>query len=220
MGVAGTATPPADPEALAAASWAQRYQTADDLERRLVAAGVRCVARWGLAKTSLDDVAREAGVSRATVYRSFPGGKERLLEVGIQHELGRLFLAAEAQAAAATTLEDLLCAGIAVALRELSEHAALQFLLAHEPEAILPHVAFHRLGPVLAAVAELSRPHLSRFLPGDEVRPAAELVTRLILSFTFSPSEAVDANDAASIRRLVRTYLLPAMTRPDPEEHP
>ena len=32
-----------------------------------------CIARWGTAKTTLDDIAREAGCSRATIYRLFPG---------------------------------------------------------------------------------------------------------------------------------------------------
>ena len=38
-----------------------------------------CVARVGIAKTTLDDVAREAGCARATVYRNF-AGKQDLLQ--------------------------------------------------------------------------------------------------------------------------------------------
>src|SRR3954453_19711885 len=48
-------------------------------ERRIADAALRCFARWGVAKTTLDDVAREAGCSRATVYRFFPGGKDALV---------------------------------------------------------------------------------------------------------------------------------------------
>ena len=36
-------------------------------------AALACVARVGVAKTTLDDVAKEAGCARATVYRCFPG---------------------------------------------------------------------------------------------------------------------------------------------------
>ena len=36
-------------------------------------AAVACIARVGLTKTTLDDVARDAGCARATVYRHFPG---------------------------------------------------------------------------------------------------------------------------------------------------
>ena len=45
------------------------------LEQRILAATIRCVSRWGVGKTTLDDIAREAGCSRATIYRVVPGGK-------------------------------------------------------------------------------------------------------------------------------------------------
>ena len=52
----------------------------------------------------------------------------------------------------------------------------------------------------------------TRFLPDDQVRPAAELVTRIVLTYSFNPSDRVDPRDPDSIRRLVRTFLLPAIT--------
>src|SRR5687768_12163722 len=45
-----------------------------DLRARAAAALLACTARHGLAKTTLDDVAREAGCARASLYRHF-GGK-------------------------------------------------------------------------------------------------------------------------------------------------
>ena len=56
-------------------------------EERVADAAIRCVGRWGVAKTTLDDVAREAGCSRATVYRLFPGGKENLLDTAVRLEV-------------------------------------------------------------------------------------------------------------------------------------
>src|SRR6476660_9592213 len=44
------------------------------IEDRAVGATLACIARHGLAKTTFDDVAREAGCARATLYRYF-GGK-------------------------------------------------------------------------------------------------------------------------------------------------
>ena len=37
---------------------------------RIRHAALVCVGRFGLAKTTVDDIAREAGCSRATLYRS------------------------------------------------------------------------------------------------------------------------------------------------------
>jgi AcrR family transcriptional regulator len=50
------------------------------LEARVLDATKSCCERFGFAKLSIDDVAAEAGVSRATIYRLYPGGKDVLLE--------------------------------------------------------------------------------------------------------------------------------------------
>ena len=36
-----------------------------------------CIGRYGMAKTTVDDVARASGVSRATIYRYSPVGATR-----------------------------------------------------------------------------------------------------------------------------------------------
>src|SRR5437868_3976690 len=58
---------------------------------RILEATYACVARYGLAKTTVEDAAREARVSRATVYRHFPGGKEQLIGEVIAWEAQRFF---------------------------------------------------------------------------------------------------------------------------------
>ncbi|HEX6417167.1 MAG TPA: TetR/AcrR family transcriptional regulator [Acidimicrobiales bacterium] len=197
--------------------WASGYLDAPDTERRLLDAAARCIARWGIRKTTLDDVAREAGVSRATVYRAFPGGKDRVVEAVFVHEMGRFFHALEADLCAAGTLEDLLVVGLSATLGLAADHPVLGSVLAHEPELVLPHFAFHQLDRVLAVADALCRPHLSRFLPAGEVRPAAELLARVALTYGFRPAGWLDPRDPASIGRLVRTYLLPALgPRTDP----
>ncbi len=54
--------------------------TAPSAEDRVLDAARRCVDRWGLSKLTIDDVAAEAGVSRATLYRLFPGGKDVMFD--------------------------------------------------------------------------------------------------------------------------------------------
>src|SRR3954465_4504351 len=87
---------------------------APPLEERIVDAALRCIARWGVAKTTLDDVAREAGCSRATVYRVVPGGKDGLVETVVTTEASRFFaaLAERLDAVADQGLEELLVAGM------------------------------------------------------------------------------------------------------------
>src|SRR5688572_13526843 len=109
---------------------------------RITRAALRCIARWGVAKTTLDDIAREAGCSRATVYRTFPGGKDVVVEALVREELGLFFSHLAADLDEAGDLESLLVTALTSSYRAIRDHEALQFLLAHEPEVVLPLVAF------------------------------------------------------------------------------
>ena len=60
-----------------------------DAKERVYSATYTRVARVGLDKTTLDDVAKEAEISRATLYRMFPGGREQILRETIGAEMDR-----------------------------------------------------------------------------------------------------------------------------------
>ena len=64
---------------------------ADDTRQRILEATYACVARWGLSKTTVEDAGKEAGVSRATVYRYFPGGREELISAVVSWEFLQFF---------------------------------------------------------------------------------------------------------------------------------
>jgi TetR/AcrR family transcriptional regulator len=61
--------------------WGDDRAILDDEEarRRLLDAAGRCIARRGNAQIRMAEIADEAGVSRSTVYRYFPGRDEVLL---------------------------------------------------------------------------------------------------------------------------------------------
>jgi AcrR family transcriptional regulator len=180
-------------------------------QERVVDAALRCIARWGVAKTTLDDVAREAGWSRATVYRLFPGGKDAVLETVVEVELERFFCALDERLAAAADLEDLLVAGMSEAGARITRHPALRFLVAHEPEVILPQISFARAERVLAKAASFASPYLTRWLGPEEAHRVGEWVTRIVISYAAAPSNSVDVADPASVRRLVRSFMLPGI---------
>jgi len=64
----------------------------EERRARLLEAARAVVLRFGYRKAGLEDVAREAGVSRATVYNYFPN-KEMLFRAIVAEELERLRLA-------------------------------------------------------------------------------------------------------------------------------
>jgi AcrR family transcriptional regulator len=188
----------------------------DTAEARLVAAALRCIARWGVAKTTADDIAREAGVSRATLYRAFPGGRDVVLAAVLRHEVGRFFATVSSELDRADSLEDLLVCGFVEADTFLRNHAALRYLIVHEPDRLLPGSTLERLSRVVALAAGFAEPHLARFVPADRARSSAELVTRLAISFALVPSTTVDLGDAASVRHFIRTHVLPGLTAAAP----
>ena len=183
------------------------------LEARLVDAMLECISRWGVAKTTADDIARAAGVSRATLYRAFPGGKDVAFDALLRHELARFFARVDGPLERADTLEDVLVIGAVEAADFLLHHEALGYVLEHEPERVLPAFAFQRFDGALAIATAFVTPHLSRFVP-DHRRAAegAEFVVRLLFSFAIDPSPMVDLTDPESVRRFVRTFVLPALT--------
>src|SRR5438552_1254577 len=145
-------------------------------------ATLACIARFGLAKTTLDDVAREAGCARATLYRHF-AGKQQLVAAVVEREAARVGHHVVAHALTAETLSDAVVEVIVRGAQVLQEHQALLFVVTHESELLLPYLAFERESAVLAAAAQLIAPAFSRVLPIDRATRLAEWVARITMSY-------------------------------------
>jgi AcrR family transcriptional regulator len=181
-----------------------------DTRERILDAALTCIARVGLAKTTFDDVAREAGCARATLYRYFPG-RQPLVAAVVAREakhLGTLLVDATSTCA---TLEDAVVAVVVTAVEALDRHAALQYVLLVEPEVLLPHLAFHRADDFLRDASALVAPALDPFLPPGRTERAAEWLVRIVLSYACSPSPDVDLHDAVAVRLLVSEFVLPGL---------
>jgi AcrR family transcriptional regulator len=184
------------------------------VEDRAVRATLACVARHGLTKTTFDDVAREAGCARATLYRYF-GGRRQLVRITIAREAARIAASIRAAADAEATLEDAVVAMFARAAAELREHEALQFLFAFEPELVLPHVTFDAGNRFLAGAGSAISPALERFLPAERVERAGEWLARVALTHALTPTNPIDLTGEAETRTLVRELVLPGLLRPE-----
>lgn len=180
------------------------------MERVLIEAALRCYAQYGVSKTTIDDVAAAAGCSRATLYRYFPG-KPALLGGVVQAEVERFAFEVDRVSAESEALEDLLVSVLLCAGREFSEHDALRHVLAVEPEIVLPHFAFDRGNRVLSVSSLLLTPHLVRFLPPATAVQVGEWLARLVFTYFLTPSDHVSLDDEASVRRLVKRFVMPGI---------
>lgn len=178
---------------------------------RVAAAALACIADEGVRAVTVEHIAVEAGVSRASIYRWFPGGRSDVLLAAGRCELDRFFAEIEPRLAAATTLEDLLAEALSGGVRFLRTSGPLQALLLHEPELIVPHLAFDRMGTAFDVAASVALTHLRPFLDERDARRTAELVARLALSHTLSPSADLDVGDVDAARHLVRRFVIPGL---------
>ncbi len=183
----------------------------DNRERVLEAAFVT-VSRFGLAKTTVEDVAREAGVSRATCYRLFPGGRDELFAAMVGRELERFFAGLAAAVADAPDLATVLETALVDAHHRIRGHSVLQDLLVSEPERLLPFITAEE-GRIHEGVVAFLRPRLRREAEAGRVRPgvdldaAARYVASLGLSIMSTPG-ALDLDDPDAVRGVVRHELL------------
>jgi AcrR family transcriptional regulator len=183
-----------------------------EARERVLAGAYDCVGRFGMGKTTIDDVARASGVSRATIYRLFPGGREELLRATVGWEMNHFFTRLAEAVADAPDLQSRLELGLAFARRSVLEHALLQRVLHSEPDLLLPlmTVEQHR---VLGFITAYLRPLLDaeaaagRVRPGVDLDAAADYVARMLLSLIGSPGRW-DLSDPEAVRVLVRDELL------------
>jgi AcrR family transcriptional regulator len=187
----------------------RRAETVGGPRVRIVDAALRCIERTGLAKMTMDDVAAQAGLSRATVYRTFAGGKDELLRAVVETEAARLVAELAVAMGEADDLRAVLIAGITTAARRLRGHGALRTLLELEPGTVLARLAFGEADRLLVGAGELFGPFLARWLEPEHATRVAEWATRVVLSYLLCPSREVDLEDAARVGRLVDSFLLP-----------
>lgn len=171
-------------------------------------ATLACVARGGMKGFTVEDVAREAGLSRATLYRWFPGGRDQLVSETVTWEVGRFFTRLAEAIADAPDFRVRLERGLTFAHRDLREHRAFQQAMATDQGELQARLA--GIAPIVVGVI---RSYLEPLLDEEDLvdgvtaTEAADHLARLIGSLIVDEG-GWDLGDPTEVRELVDRWLL------------
>ena len=162
-------------------------------------------AQYGARRANMDDIAATAGVSRATLYRSFPN-KQTLLVAVVSRELEVFFDELDGVAADLGP-HDAIVECFVRGLSILDDIPVLGRLARSEPEAI---TTIPDRGHLLIAQADRVAATLRRSgarMPDADLLMASELMLRLASTYLFDPDGRLDVRDEHAVRDFAKRYL-------------
>lgn len=195
------------------APWYQDVPPTESRDR-IIDAASRCLARSGLERTSISAIAREAGVSRQTIYNHFETKQEiieQALETAASNAAERINAAAITNTSAAGFVVELCMSAVDEYSRNPAISPVIPLLQGEDARqsVLAPHglaVARHFVEPILSYVPD-RKPDL------DEM---TETLLRFVLSLMTLQSDITRSPDA--LRRYLNRVLVPAMGLPaDPQ---
>jgi AcrR family transcriptional regulator len=178
----------------------------------VVEAAERCFAQFGVAKTTVEDVARLAGTSRASVYRYFPGGRDEIILAALVASAREFMPQIPARLRSARSVGEAIVELIVSAVEWVRSEPWRAALLStplsrtlNAADTAAPYAlcsAF--IAPYFSAAKEagLVRPNI-------ELDDAVEYVVRVIHSLLVVPGHR--DRDDAELRRYLRTFVLPSL---------
>jgi len=160
-----------------------------DTADRILDAAFQRVLAVGLSRTTVEDVARTAGITRQTVYRYF-SSRDQLITMLLVREEERLLDGVRSRIESRRSLEDGLADALFYCLTFAREHPLLDRLLATDAETLLPYLTI-RAAPIVSR-ARSSVIDLLKARSGvspDLLEACADAIVRIVLSYAVTPPE-------------------------------
>ncbi len=181
-------------------------------EERILVAAERCMARLGLARLSMTDVATQAGVSRGAVYLHF-ADRRSLTDAVLARAAARFVASSAASVRRRRTLAGQV-AEAAVFIRTHLGDNALTLRLPADEEPLYATLLTSRLEGLVEEWVAFWLPFLADARLRGEIRAgiphrqAAEWIVRMMLSFAVMPAVSFDGDRPEDIRNFVRTFVI------------
>nr|WP_161600633.1 TetR/AcrR family transcriptional regulator [Mycolicibacterium hodleri] len=182
----------------------------EDPKAQIVEAGSRCLVKLGLERTSLSAIAREAGVSRQTIYNHFTSREEIIgaaIERAATEASTRIISEARKNSTAAGFVVDLCMA----AIEEFRRNPAISPML---PALDDPDARNRVLTPEVIARARIYLEPIVEYLP--ERAPHLDEMTETYLRFELSllTIDSAASRSPDAMRGYLHRVLVPALGLP------
>jgi len=176
---------------------------------RLLDAAKACYERRGIAKTTMEDIAGEAKVTRRTVYRHFDGHQEVVSGV-VQREAGLFWAELQKHLEFVDSFEEYILEALIYTLKHAPETPTHSFLFDQDILPIVNRIYLSSEDFITQRVENL-RPVYEHFNPGGELDlvMVMEWFNRVVVSYLATPSPFFQSEE--ELRKLFATMLLPAL---------
>jgi len=184
----------------------------DSTEERILVAAEQCMARHGLSRLSMTDVATQAGVSRGAVYLHF-ADRGTLIDAVLERAAHRFVASSEEVIKRRRTLSAQV-AEAAVFIRTHLGDNVLTLRLPADEESLFATLLTSRLERLVAEWVDFWLPYLSdaegrgELRSGVDHRQAAEWIVRMMLSFAVMPGVSFNTDRPDEIRNFVRAFVV------------
>ena len=191
---------------------------AAEARRQILAAAESVIARYGVSKTTMDDIGRQAGVSRPTVYRYF-GDRDTLLGALIERRTRMLFDRARDYIFGFDSFAEQLVEGLLYLIDHGRRDPIVRILVGPEYLGVTTPIVN---GSALAAelTAEVWEPVLQRAIQRGEIRSDLDILAvgqwLALVQFILVGRRDVTGTDDTGSREILKTFVLPAFM-PQPE---
>lgn len=201
-------------------TWLHELTTADtsndsdDTHARILDAAYELFLAFGLRRTTVEDIAKRAGIGRPTLYRRF-GDKDAVMQAVIMRESRRLIAGVWSQVKDIRDPAQMLAHSFVVATRTVATHPLTRRLLDTEPEFLLPHMTL-KAGPLIDIGHMLIGPAAKKLQAGGhfngiDMDYLLEMLARLFISIILTPSNLVSADDEKKLEKMANEFILPLL---------
>ncbi|MCD0448625.1 TetR/AcrR family transcriptional regulator [Actinocorallia sp. API 0066] len=196
----------------------ERIDDADESNTRILDGAYEQFCRMGIQRSTMEDVARRAGVSRITVYRRF-ATKDALVEQVVRREFRRYFDTFLVEIERAETAADRVVVGFVSSLRAIWSNPLIGGMIATEPDPLVAALIKDG-GRTLATVrqfvaGQLRAERRAGNVAADlDVDLVAEMMVRISASFLAIPTRLPDLTEDEHLAALARRFLVPMLTPP------